>query len=282
MRRILLKISIFTATLLLAAQSVEGHGWRKNAGCSGPSCGHRRCEPTFRRHFDYHRRQLARQDAMDSVLDKIINKFDKLNYHVNRNALVRQQGRRNSFDDASLDMPFSMEDYGEVGLELSLEVPGVKKGDIAVEFERASNRLVIFGRRYRREQGFVSQSAFSRPFQLDDDIDVNGIEVMLESGILTITLPRREKIGKEARKNIPISFVDDNDEESGPKDNTVTSDMSRKDHEEDDKGKEFELKEADEASEASVKKQKRGDITKNKERWDDDFIVFEDDPNEWV
>ena len=236
---------------------------------SSSSCGNRRrYEPSFRRTFDYHRRQLAKQDAMDTVLATIANKFDKWSHQVNRNALVRQQGRRNLFDDeASWNRPYSVEDFGEAGMELSLKVPGVEKDDISVELEKETNLLVISGRRSLQEEGFLSQSEFSHSFRLDDDIDVDGIESMLESGILTISLPRKQKeTVKETRKKIPITFAED-----------TGKDAATEDRKADDQAEKNEAKESHEAKQAPKRENKRTD-----ERWDDDFVIFEDDPDEWV
>ena len=241
------------------------------------SCGGRRqYEPSFRRTFDYHRRQLAKQDAMDAVLAAVAKKFDKMNAHINRNALVRQQGRRNLFDE-SLDRPYSIEDFGEAGIELSLKVPGVEKGDLSVELDKKTNHLVISGRRSHKEEGFVSQSQFSHSIQLDNDIEVDEIESMFESGVLTIALPRKQKTVQETRRKIPISFADEsgektNDEHADTERDDSTADQERSDYVKDDESRN------DDASEEVPKRQNK----RTDERWDDDFIIFEDDPDEWV
>jgi HSP20 family molecular chaperone IbpA len=272
---------MFAVTALLFAQGVHGHGWSKNSGCSPvSSCGRRRHEPTFGRHFDYHRRHLAKQDAMDVILAKIANKFDTLNDHVNRNTLIRQQGRRDSFREEPWDLPYSVEDYGEVGMKLSVKVPGVRKEDISVEFEEKTNRLVVSGRRFRREKGFVSQSEFSQSFGLDDDIDVDGIEVMLQSGILIVSLPRKRSMVTEKRIKIPITFIDGTDESNNAIQQSETSKVDQVPDKQEIKTKSKE--DRIEASDVSEKEVEHDDPTPLKERWDDDFLIFEDDPDDWV
>lgn len=239
---LLIGIAILCLTLL-SARGVEAHGWKKRAGCSSvASCGGRsRCDPFFPRRYDYHRRHVARQDAMDIVSDMLSKTLNKIN-GIGNSLLLQQQGRR-----ASLDLPYSVEDYGDAGMELSMEVPGMKQSDILVELEQESKILVISGRRSKRERGFASQSEFSHSLKLDDDIDVDAIEVMLQSEVLTIALPRKQKKAAE-RKNIPITLVDDKDE--------TDEDEEKADEEEQD-------------------------LETRKQSWKDDFVIFEDDQDVW-
>ena len=79
---------------------------------------------------------------------------------------------------------------------LKLEMPGVTKGNHEVRVE--GNDLKISGKRPRRESGatyFVRERTdgdFAVDFTFDETIDRDGIEAVLENGILTLTLTLKE------------------------------------------------------------------------------------------
>jgi HSP20 family protein len=87
------------------------------------------------------------------------------------------------------------------------DVPGIELGNLHVRVDK--NRLSVRGARaeesvargetvYARERFW---GAFSRSFTLPDGVNVDAIEARLDSGVLTITIPKRP----EARaRRIPV------------------------------------------------------------------------------
>ncbi len=89
----------------------------------------------------------------------------------------------------------------------SLEVPGVKKENINIEFNE--NLLTVSGQKeiekelkeenfYRIERGY---GKFSRSFSVPRDVDVKGVEAHLQDGVLTLVMP---KIEEQKAKSIEI------------------------------------------------------------------------------
>jgi HSP20 family protein len=83
------------------------------------------------------------------------------------------------------------------GYILEAEMPGVAKEGLEVSLEE--NMLAITGRRQpdpsanllHRESNPVD---YRRVFELDPDIDTGKINAQIEQGILTLTLPKAEKV----------------------------------------------------------------------------------------
>ena len=100
----------------------------------------------------------------------------------------------------------------EKHFSLQLAAPGLTKQDFNLQIE--NDRLVISaekktekeetqGRYTRRE---FSYGSFKRSFQLDDNINREGITAAYEDGVLNITLAKKEEAEKKsASKNIEIS-----------------------------------------------------------------------------
>ena len=95
---------------------------------------------------------------------------------------------------------------------LQLAAPGLTKQDFNINIE--NDRLVISAEkktekeentsRYTRRE--FSYGTFKRSFQLDDQINRDGITASYEDGVLNITLPKNEEAAKKAAtKNIQIS-----------------------------------------------------------------------------
>lgn len=84
------------------------------------------------------------------------------------------------------------------GYVLELEMPGVSKDGLELTVE--NNELTISGRRgawdikaeavYRESRGFD----YRRVFDLDPSIDTSKITAKMEQGILTLTLPKAERV----------------------------------------------------------------------------------------
>jgi HSP20 family protein len=86
------------------------------------------------------------------------------------------------------------------GYELTAELPGVDKQDINIEVD--NNTVTISGeksaQREDREEGqyYVQESSygyFSRTIQLPADVDESKTEANYNDGVLTVSLPTREK-----------------------------------------------------------------------------------------
>ena len=84
------------------------------------------------------------------------------------------------------------------GYVLQLEMPGVSKDGLELTVE--NNELTISGRRgawdikadvvYRESRAFD----YRRVFDLDPSIDASKITAKMEQGILTLTLPKAERV----------------------------------------------------------------------------------------
>ena len=86
----------------------------------------------------------------------------------------------------------------EEGFVLEADMPGVNKDGLEVTLE--GNELTLTG---HRQEGQVkgnlihreSRAAdFCRVFELAPDIDATRISAQIESGVLTVTLPKAEKV----------------------------------------------------------------------------------------
>lgn len=92
-------------------------------------------------------------------------------------------------------------------LNIEVEIPGMKKEDININFENSS--LTISGerkqetekegRRFHRVE--TSYGAFNRSFQLPDHIDEESIEAEYKDGVLHISMGKREE---KLKKQIAI------------------------------------------------------------------------------
>ncbi|KAG7348068.1 Hsp20/alpha crystallin family protein [Nitzschia inconspicua] len=201
---------VVAATMFLSAGDVHGHSWGRGFnggyGCSAASsCDYgnrRRLASTFPRHYQYHRgNPYHRQPttAMDMMLSKLF--FAPLSgSFTDSNSLIQLSSRNNmnglpSFDD----MAYSIQDYGDAGIEISMELPDIDAEDISVEIQD-DNRLVISGHLQIRSGRSSWHSDFSRSFRMEDDIDVSGIQVTLSSDILTVIIPRKAKKMLNRRK----------------------------------------------------------------------------------
>lgn len=84
-------------------------------------------------------------------------------------------------------------------LTLRLEVPGLTRDDIRISVE--NNTLTVRGEKKqetsREDETFFrterAYGAFERSFSLPNHFDHDSIEANLESGVLTIRVPRREE-----------------------------------------------------------------------------------------
>ena len=84
------------------------------------------------------------------------------------------------------------------GFVLEAEMPGVNKDGLEITLEE--NNLTLVGRRPNEVSGSeviyreTKPAHFRRVFELDPAIDAGKINARMEQGILTLTLPKAEKV----------------------------------------------------------------------------------------
>jgi len=94
--------------------------------------------------------------------------------------------------------PLADVDSTKEGYVISLEIPGVDKSGLEITVD--DGKLTILGRRHiaasagelvHRE---IRPNDFRRVYELDQDVDTTKIAAHLEQGVLTLTLPKIEKV----------------------------------------------------------------------------------------
>ena len=89
---------------------------------------------------------------------------------------------------------------GEFAYHLDVDLPGVKKEDIAVDVK--DGRLSISGERNFKEEVKeedyykveTSFGKFTRSFDLPENVDIENIEANCENGVLEVLIPKLEKV----------------------------------------------------------------------------------------
>ncbi|RFM28107.1 Hsp20/alpha crystallin family protein [Deminuibacter soli] len=76
----------------------------------------------------------------------------------------------------------------------------VEKGLLTISYDKKSEQVKEGEKTHRREFGFNS---FKRSFNVDDQVNVEGIEARYENGVLYLTLPKKEEV-KVSPKAITI------------------------------------------------------------------------------
>jgi HSP20 family protein len=97
----------------------------------------------------------------------------------------------------------------ENGYEIELALPGIRKEDVAIDFQEG--KLTISGERRfekkeegRRYQMLETQyGTFSRSFYLPDNVNPDKISAHLQDGVLQVTVPKDEQ--KIMKRKITIS-----------------------------------------------------------------------------
>jgi len=130
-------------------------------------------------------------DRMFSAMDLLQNKMNRVFQDYGRFGTVpiglgiTESGPRTNLYDAG--------DY----LEMKIEVPGVVKEDLNVKVQ--GNYLEISGsRKSETPEGYTAHrvergaTSFTRSFTLPADVDTTKVEAQLNSGLLTLKLPKSE------------------------------------------------------------------------------------------
>lgn len=90
--------------------------------------------------------------------------------------------------------------------ELQVDLPGMKKDDISVDF--SDGVLSISGERKderedKRKGYYLSErsyGAYERSFRVPESVDYDNISAQFNDGVLTITLPKTEEAQKTSRR----------------------------------------------------------------------------------
>ena len=97
----------------------------------------------------------------------------------------------------------------ENGFHLELQVPGRSKEEISIKLEQ--NLLTISAeakkgeeKNYKTIRREFATNSFSRSFNVDNKINVDGIQAKYEQGVLVVFLPKKEEI-KNSPKQIVVS-----------------------------------------------------------------------------
>lgn len=77
------------------------------------------------------------------------------------------------------------------------DLPGVKKGDVKIEIEE-DNTLAVRAQNSHEGPNEAAMREYKtgnyfRSFKLSNDYDKNGVSAALESGVLTVTVPKKEE-----------------------------------------------------------------------------------------
>jgi len=118
------------------------------------------------------------------------------------NAVAEKQNRTTKATAAVLDSPFVVPDVNiyetEDSYVLQAEMPGVTKEGLEITLE--GNTLAFIGRRHEEPRAgnvLYSESRganFRRVFELDPAIDTGKISAEMRQGVLTLTLPKAERV----------------------------------------------------------------------------------------
>jgi HSP20 family protein len=114
------------------------------------------------------------------------------------NTLVRENRNANQQRSEQFVTPVSSVIEDGDAYILSAEMPGVNKEGLEISIE--NNELTIIGRRSLPEiEGTLVHREsrtenFRRAFELDPSIDTAKISARIDQGILTLTLPKAEKL----------------------------------------------------------------------------------------
>lgn len=97
------------------------------------------------------------------------------------------------FAPAYADTPFAAEaEEDKDNLVVRAELPGVAKGDIALEL--TGDLLTIAATRKARSGDTREDVTYRRTFRIADGVQADKVTATLENGVLTVTLPKAEAL----------------------------------------------------------------------------------------
>lgn len=106
-------------------------------------------------------------------------------------------------EEATFSPAFEIRDE-EKSFAISLDIPGLKREDIDIEFKE--NHLYVTGERKTDQENVVRSEKrygkFSKVFTIPQHVNVDAIEAHFENGVLDLILPKEPK---SQSKKITIS-----------------------------------------------------------------------------
>jgi HSP20 family protein len=115
--------------------------------------------------------------------------------------IVSQENQRSSqpaTEQTAYVAPYVDIETADSGYVLYAEMPGVSRDGIRITIE--DGNLVLVGQRQSSSENAealhreIRQLSYRRGYELDPSIDANKISARIDQGILTVNLPKREKL----------------------------------------------------------------------------------------
>jgi HSP20 family protein len=107
-----------------------------------------------------------------------------------------------SFCRSFLDPLFNLSPFTDIlttkaGYQIQLELPGVKKEDIAIELEKGAlkvtaTRKAIEPEGTKRVHAEREFGELTRAFRLPESAQLDKLEAVLSDGVLTVSIPKKE------------------------------------------------------------------------------------------
>ena len=85
-----------------------------------------------------------------------------------------------------------------------MELPGIKKEDITIDLEQGVLNVTAV-KKLKKEDGVkqihteIEYGTISREFNLPSNVETDGMEAVLKDGVLTLSIPRKEKSKVEVK-----------------------------------------------------------------------------------
>jgi len=100
------------------------------------------------------------------------------------------------------------------GIELTIDLPGVRKEDISVQLEDNGHYLRISGKKYFDSfDGDLNVSEFNNIFRIDEwHVEIDKMDVSLENGVLRVVAPEKNTSVYESVRKLPIVDKNKNNE----------------------------------------------------------------------
>jgi HSP20 family protein len=115
--------------------------------------------------------------------------------------IVSQENQRSgqpATEQTAYVAPYVDIETADSGYVLYAEMPGVSRDGIRITIE--DGNLVLVGQRQSSSENAealhreIRQLSYRRGYELDPSIDANKISARIDQGILTVNLPKREKL----------------------------------------------------------------------------------------
>jgi HSP20 family protein len=111
------------------------------------------------------------------------------------------KGAKKAFDITQNDKEF----------QIAVNIPGAKASDVNLQLENDDRILRVFGEMNREDEGISVRSRFEKTFMLHRNIDASKITAHFDSGVLTITAPKKVEEKENVRR---INIVEHDNEET--------------------------------------------------------------------